>query len=115
MAKGTGGNVTVHIAFDRFPELMREYPRRASEIVRTSAYEIEARAKVAAPVDTGNLYNSIHTEMGQDGMSAVVGTSVEYAIYQEYGTYKMAAHPYMRPAADAVRPSFIKAVEDALK
>jgi len=109
------GKYTIQIVFDRFPQLAREYPERASDVVRKAAFDIEGRAKDAAPVDTGNLRNSIRTEVAADGLSAVVGTHVEYAIYQEYGTYKMAAHPYMRPAADAVRPSFIKAVEDALK
>lgn len=32
-----------------------------------------------------------------------VGTNVEYAPYVEFGTYKMAAQPYMRPAAREVR------------
>lgn len=32
-----------------------------------------------------------------------VGTNVDYAAYVEYGTYKMQAQPYLRPAADQVK------------
>lgn len=35
----------------------------------------------------------------------VVGTNVEYAIHQEYGTKNMDAQPYLRPAARAVQRS----------
>ena len=32
----------------------------------------------------------------------IVGTDVEYAVYVEYGTSRMAAQPYMRPAVKSV-------------
>ena len=32
----------------------------------------------------------------------VVGTNVEYAVYVEFGTSKMQAQPYLRPAAERV-------------
>lgn len=51
-----------------------------------------------APVDTGNLRNSIGYGTSENEMQ--VGTNVEYAPYQELGTYKMAAHPYLRPAIE---------------
>lgn len=35
-----------------------------------------------------------------------VHDGVDYGVYQEFGTYKMAAQPFMNPAADAVRPAF---------
>jgi isopropylmalate/homocitrate/citramalate synthase len=33
----------------------------------------------------------------------VVGTTVEYSVYVEFGTSKMAAQPYLRPAVEAAR------------
>ena len=68
-------------------------------------------------VDTGRLRMSLYTdvqsvknyevEIGTD-LSKVgpkkrtkgpgVGTNVEYAPYVEFGTYKMAARPFLRPA-----------------
>ena len=34
--------------------------------------------------------------------SAHVGTATDYAIYQEFGTSRQAAQPYLRPAVDLV-------------
>jgi HK97 gp10 family phage protein len=38
-----------------------------------------------------------------DGISGVVGTGIEYGVYQEFGTRYMPAQPYLRPAADSIR------------
>lgn len=48
-------------------------------------------------VDTGALKNSIVAE--QDGDDAIVSDGVEYGVHLEYGTVKMAARPWARPAA----------------
>ena len=47
---------------------------------------------------TGRLRNSITSE--SDGQSAQVGTNVEYAIYNEMGTYKMKARPFIKPSVE---------------
>jgi hypothetical protein len=52
------------------------------------------------PADTGRLRASLHTEKPGDGFAA--GTDVEYGIYQELGTRRMRAQPYLRPALDEV-------------
>lgn len=45
---------------------------------------VENSAKTKAPVDSGNLRNSItHEVIGNEG---IVGTNVEYAPYVEFGT-----------------------------
>ena len=51
-----------------------------------------------APVDTGNLRSSIAYET--DDSTMYVGSNVEYAPYQELGTYKMEAHPFLTPAIE---------------
>jgi HK97 gp10 family phage protein len=53
----------------------------------------EGYAKKAAPVDTGNLRNSISHKVQKDTM--FVGTNVEYAPYVEFGTGKY--YPGGRP------------------
>lgn len=71
--------------------------------VMAGAYVIESAAKMLTPIDTGNLVNSIATELvSSDDVSAFsqVGTGVEYALHVEYGTKNMQAQPYMRPALD---------------
>lgn len=63
--------------------------------------KIEAEAKKRCPVDTGRLRASINTQK-TGKMQVQVGSNVEYAPYVEYGTSKMQAQPYLRPAVDQV-------------
>ena len=58
---------------------------------------VEGSAKLRAPVDTGFLRASItHKVIAFD--TVIIGTAVEYAAYQEFGTVKMVAQPFLRPA-----------------
>lgn len=74
----------------------------------------QASAPGEAPAtDTGRLANSI--EFDQVGpLTATVGSRLIYALYLEYGTSRMAPRPYFRPAVEAVRPKFERALERAL-
>lgn len=94
------------------------------KVILETAVKVYANAVSLSPFDTGALRNSImwrtsedeggFNEQGgaraekrlntqPDGVEAVVGTSLDYAVYQEFGTRRMAAQPYLRPAGDAVR------------
>ena len=68
------------------------------------AIDVETKAKQICPVDTGRLRGSITHVLGDENgqQVAYVGSVVEYAIYQELGTYKMGAQPYLRPALQSV-------------
>lgn len=76
--------------------------------LRKTAYGIERSAKANAPVDTGALRNSISTSFAGDGrsgaMAAEIGPTVDYGIYVEFGTSRMAGQPFMGPAYDANVP-----------
>lgn len=112
--------VTIQLTkeFDRLATLPAEVRRRLSLAVRKSAADVEARAKVRAPVDTGALKNSIQARPVDELTSEVV-VGVDYAAHQEFGTVKMAAHPYLRPAVEEVAPAFdaacAQSIEDAAK
>lgn len=67
--------------------------------------EVQKRAVKLAPVDQGRLKGSIKYKVTGD--KVIIGTNVEYAAYQEYGTYKMTGKPYMRPALDQKRKFLI--------
>lgn len=75
-----------------------------SAVLRRAALAIEADAKALAPVDTGALRASISSSFTGDGrggaMTAEVGPTVSYAVFQEFGTSVMAAQPFMGPAFD---------------
>ena len=87
------------------------------------AIAVTAQAKMLAPVDMGQLRNSImyKTPVTSGGFNdgsgdpapkqitvipredeAYVGTNLDYAPYQEFGTRAMAPQPYLRPAIDVV-------------
>ena len=98
----------------RLDAIIAQEPVRSAEIIKKAALQVEAVAKPLAPIDTGALRNSIqaeqmgpHTWWVQDG--------VEYGIYQELGTRKMAAHPFMVPAVERVRPFFEKLFAELVK
>lgn len=81
-----------------------------SLVVRAFTLRVEARAKVYAPVDTGFLMGSIGSEFSGDGrsgeMTGTVTAGARYSRFQEYGTSRMAAQPFMGPAFDQEVPGF---------
>ncbi|MFC0623233.1 HK97-gp10 family putative phage morphogenesis protein [Kribbella deserti] len=76
----------------------------ASKAIAKTAHDIEAAAKVLAPVDTGNLRNSISSDVSV--LSAEIGPTVEYGAYVEFGTSRMGPQPYLNPALYRHIPSF---------
>lgn len=73
------------------------------KVLARAATRTTTAAKRLAPVDTGRLRASIAQEIGgdDDGLVARVGTNVEYAPYLEFGTSRMSARPFLRPALGA--------------
>lgn len=61
---------------------------------------VEGEAMERCPVDTGNLKGSInHAVVSENEVQ--IGTNVDYGVYVEMGTYKMAAQPFLRPACES--------------
>lgn len=63
---------------------------KTSKAIRKTAFAIERSAKQGAPVDTGNLVNSISTDITGDGrfgaMEAEIGPTANYGDDVEFGT-----------------------------
>ena len=76
----------------------------ASAAIAKTALDIEATAKVLAPFEFGTLKNSISTTIKP--LSAEIGPTVEYGLYQELGTSRMGPQPYMNPAFYKHIPAF---------
>ena len=71
----------------------------------------QASAPGEAPAtDTGALVNSAYTKKVADA-DYETGFTVEYAAPLEFGTARMAPRPYLRPAVEAVRDAFIRAIK----
>lgn len=82
--------------------------------VTKATFDTEALAKARAPVDTGYLRSAITGRMVGKTEGEVV-SNADYSIYQEFGTYKMSAQPFMVPALEQVLPAFESAVKGALR
>jgi len=105
---------TVRIVTNRIPAISAAIKPLVAAEVQKAAFQIEARAKAVVAVDTGTLRRSITTVMSNGGLTGVVGPSVFYGKFIEFGTRRMGARPFMRPAAEAVMPGFAAAVAAAL-
>lgn len=86
------------------PAAMRAGQEAAEKLIMWAAPTMEARVKQSivgwpsgAIVDTGAMLNSVKGEV-VDSTTAMVSVGVNYAIYVEYGTYKMAARPFFQTA-----------------
>ena len=69
-------------------------------------------AQGLCPVDTGNLRDSAFMQALTGDV--YFGFNAEYASYVEFGTYKMEAQPYLRPAIDGTQGAVAQALADYL-
>lgn len=93
------------VSRNEFARIGAELGPNVTKAVVATAYEVEAGFKERVRVKTGNLRRSIHTIV-LDAYHAIVGTDVEYAPYQEYGTRFMEGRPALIPSLELSRPRF---------
>lgn len=105
----------VKITIDNTDEIIRttnEALYNALEIIGNKAADYAAGL---APVDTGNLRNSLTSEVDSADKSVIIGTPVEYAPFVEYGTSRQRAQPYLRPAVENHMDEYKRILVDELK
>lgn len=79
---------------------------------------IKARIRRQDAIDTGTMLNSVHSAVNIESSTSgivVAGTAVEYDIFVEFGTVKMAARPFIRPTQDEDTPAAINAMVASLE
>lgn len=105
--------------FNRIPNLMKEFPKAVEAGLTAVGMLVEGDAKLNCPVDTGALRSDINYKVAMSEKVVRIGTAIEYSPYVEYGTRKMTAQPFLRPAADNnrgnIQDCFDSAVNDAIK
>src|SRR5260370_18368879 len=82
-------------------EALADFDAKAEEVVLQVGAKVVSLAEGFAPHGaTGVLEGSIHSDPGRDakGPYVDVGTQDPVGFFQEFGTWKMKAHPFMRPA-----------------
>lgn len=79
-----------------------EGDQAARDIIMWATPALEAAVKESITgwpsgpiVDTGAMLNSVQGEIVDERMG-VVSVGVDYAVYVEFGTYKMAARPFFQ-------------------
>ena len=100
--------------FNAAPKVAIGATRSAMKSTLSKAQEVSKRN---ARVDTGYMRNNIDIDYIQASGSTVTGRYVaraEYSSYNEYGTYKMSAKPFMRVGVVDARPYFISEVKREL-
>lgn len=86
--------------------ILRNIGKNTSAANEQAASGIVELAKENAPVATGELRDSIHVE--KDGTDHKVVADADHAVFVELGTSKMAAQPFLGPAAAKVRRNLAK-------
>lgn len=114
--------MSVEVNTTRLNRIIRNVDGNMADVVATIGFAVERVAKELAPVDTGALRSSIYTKIKQGGhqpdqrdgvvyvdlpepeseLEAIVGPTVEYGIWLELGTDRMAAQPYLTPAVEQI-------------
>ena len=74
---------------------------------------VEGDAKLRCPVDTGNLRSSITHVTDEE--KTTIGTNVEYAIWQEKGSSRTKAQPFLTPAVENNKGTIQKIVKEMMK
>lgn len=90
----------------------------ANSAMKTTTGKVQAQAKQIAPKRTGFMANNISVEPVKKTATSVTGTvnaKADYSSFVEFGTYKMSAEPFIRPAVSAAQSVFIKTTTDKLK
>lgn len=74
----------------------------AARAVRTAGEDAAETAKRLAPRDSSDMADSIESTPGTDAEGPYADVTVEpfYASFVEFGTSKMDAKPFMRPAVE---------------
>lgn len=80
----------------------------ARKVLEKSSADIERDAKLFAPVDTGNLRNSISRSLS--GLTAEIGPTASYSVYVEYGTSRKGPAAFLGPAFDRHAGEFEQAL-----
>ena len=90
----------------------------AASAMKTTTGQVQAKAKEIAPKRTGVMAGNINVMPVKKSSTSVTGTieaEKYYSSFVEFGTYKMSAEPFMRPAVSAGQSLFIKTTMDKLK
>lgn len=100
---------TVKFDDHKLRTIVSRAPGLVTAVLDKTGFDVVRLAQNRVPVDTGATKNSIRSRV-VNVFSRRIGPSTSYAIFLEFGTFRMAARPFMVPALNAVRAPFIAAM-----
>lgn len=91
---------------NRIDDAVRRMESEIGGMLQDEAENLRDEIVSRAPVRSGELAGSVQVvETGPH--SFIVEIDAPHALHVEYGTSKMEAQPFIRPAIDATRPSVL--------
>lgn len=115
-------------SFNHFAEIAEQLHQAESQIVRKTAFDLQAamqsRIRANGQIATSFMLNSVYTvtsegstyrgganalpqvDKPEDDLTAYVAVAAVYGWWQNYGTTRIPARPFVEPAAASVLPSF---------
>lgn len=88
-------------------------PLATEEALNKAGEMVQTEARSAAPVLTGALRDSVYLHRSK--LTRRIGTPLIYGLFQEFGTSKMAPHPWLFDAGEKGREELAKGVLEAAK
>ena len=89
------------------------------DIVKGNAIELNLKAAKEANFkkgySTGTTKRSIRFSIEDAGLTGIVEPTTAYAPYLEWGTRRMAAQPFLKPAFDEQKKRFMKDMKNLMK
>jgi len=105
-------NWSVKIMSDTVTPKLIAFADKIEKEVETELEPVGADMKDIAQslvrVRTGYLQSTIYYRVG--GMVLEFGATADYALYNEFGTSRMAPQPFIRPALDANQQKLLDAI-----
>lgn len=95
------------VVYNHIPALIAAVEANAQRAPKRVADKIAVSARARVPVDTGYLKSTIESVSVSRAKEAEVRVGAGYAGFVEYGTYKMAAQPFLGPAVDEFKDEFM--------
>lgn len=102
--------------FDALQRAIKEAPdlvrRHAEDTISKTTFSAAQRMRGTVRVNTGQLKRSITTSVRGLSGRVLIAPEAFHWKFLEYGTVKMPASPFIRPAAEAEAPVYLQRMHD---
>lgn len=103
--------------FSEFNVSQKNAISATNSAMKSTLSKAQEVSKRNARVDTGYMRNNIDIDYIKASGSTITGRYVaraDYSSYNEYGTYKMSAKPFMRVGVANAKPYFVSEIKREL-